>query len=333
MNWINRMGVGLIRTPIYNSKGSRLKGSKMGRMIDHICSNNLGFQSISASVIKNADISDYFFVMAVWHVPNILKADETIIKIDRAKIQINSDKIINNNYYSVLNNSIENYLEDLNTKECIEKLLGTSKLNDLGVSNTPAMPKTLLIINIAWSIEPGLDDNISGLLFADNAVILAESADELQKLFITLTEWCKRWDMNVNNKKCGIMAINCPTVNKYKYLGIEFNDQWNNKAFFKAKKIKAFKGYMRCYSILKRNDIPSKFKIMFATYGGKLLRMSATRCKPIQQVVDAATQTLAKCGKSAAMARLRQELSLTDLNIKTAIARTRAFGKWSGLRT
>ncbi|PVU89094.1 hypothetical protein BB561_005559, partial [Smittium simulii] len=49
MNWINRMGVGLIRTPIYNSKGSRLKGSKMGRMIDHICSTDLGFQSISAS--------------------------------------------------------------------------------------------------------------------------------------------------------------------------------------------------------------------------------------------------------------------------------------------
>ncbi|PVU93672.1 hypothetical protein BB561_003112 [Smittium simulii] len=55
---------------------------------------------------------------------------------------------------------------------------------------------------------PGLDKKISGLLFADDAVILAESADELQKSFDTLTEWCKRWDMNVNNKKCGIMAIN-----------------------------------------------------------------------------------------------------------------------------
>ncbi|PVU89456.1 hypothetical protein BB561_005343 [Smittium simulii] len=66
----------------------------------------------------------------------------------------------------------------------------------------------------------------------------------------------------------------------------------------------------------KKNDIPSKFKVMVikaiiqavATYGGKLFGMSATRCKPIQQVVDAATRTLAK-------------------------SRTRAFGKWSGLRT
>ncbi|PVU92716.1 hypothetical protein BB561_003648 [Smittium simulii] len=35
---------------------------------------------------------------------------------------------------------------------------------------------------------PGLDDKISGLLFSDDAVILAESADELQKSFNILTE-------------------------------------------------------------------------------------------------------------------------------------------------
>ncbi|PVU86850.1 hypothetical protein BB561_006525 [Smittium simulii] len=171
---------------------------------------------------------------------------------------------------------------------------------------------------------PGLDEKISGLFFADDA------------------------------QKCGIIAINCstdttfkiqnrliPSVKEYKYLGIEFNDQWNNKAFFKAKKIKTFKSYMGCYSILKKNDISTKFKIMIikaiiqavVTYGGELFRMSDTRCKPIQQVVEAATQTLAKCGKPAAMVRLRQELSLTDLNKKPAVARTRAFGKWLGLRT
>ncbi|PVU87319.1 hypothetical protein BB561_006387 [Smittium simulii] len=60
--------------------------------------------------------------------------------------------------------------------------------------------------------------------------------------------------------------------------------------------------YMGCYSILKRSDMPTKFKVMVinamiqevATYGGELFGMSATRCKPIQQVVDAATRTLAK---------------------------------------
>ncbi|PVU97025.1 hypothetical protein BB561_000847 [Smittium simulii] len=35
---------------------------------------------------------------------------------------------------------------------------------------------------------PGIKDKVSGLLFADNAIILAESADELQKSFDILTE-------------------------------------------------------------------------------------------------------------------------------------------------
>ncbi|PVU96745.1 hypothetical protein BB561_000983 [Smittium simulii] len=63
---------------------------------------------------------------------------------------------------------------------------------------------------------PGLDKKISGLLFADDAVILSESADDLQKSLNILTEWCKRWDMNVNSKKCGIMAINCSTDTTFK---------------------------------------------------------------------------------------------------------------------
>ncbi|PVU97026.1 hypothetical protein BB561_000846 [Smittium simulii] len=63
------------------------------------------------------------------------------------------------------------------------------------------------------------------------------------------------------------------------------------------------------------------------------LKVMVTNAIIQAQVVDAVTQTLAKCGKSTAMIRLRQELSLTDLNKKPDVARTRDFGKWSGLRT
>ncbi|PVU91538.1 hypothetical protein BB561_004348, partial [Smittium simulii] len=43
-----------------------------------------------------------------------------------------------------------------------------------------------------------IDNKIPGILYADDAVIPSESADELQKLFDILIKWCKRWDMNVN---------------------------------------------------------------------------------------------------------------------------------------
>ncbi|PVU89410.1 hypothetical protein BB561_005373 [Smittium simulii] len=50
-----------------------------------------------------------------------------------------------------------------------------------------------------------------------------------------------------------------------------------------------------------------------ATYCGELFGIPDNRYKPIQQVVDAATRTLAKCGKSATMVRLTQKLSLASI--------------------
>ncbi|PVU95956.1 hypothetical protein BB561_001485 [Smittium simulii] len=170
---------------------------------------------------------------------------------------------------------------------------------------------------------PGLKDKMHGLLFAGDAVILSVSAEKLQKSFYVLTEWRKRWDLNVNNKKCGIMKINCLSDTKFKIQN------------------QLIRRYMACYSILKRNEISTKFNVIVikaiiqavVKYGGKLFGMSTTRCKPMHQVVDAATRTLAKCGKSAAMVRFRQGLSLTGLNKKTVVTRTRAFGKWASLIT
>ncbi|PVU93538.1 hypothetical protein BB561_003212 [Smittium simulii] len=112
----------------------------------------------------------------------------------------------------------------------------------VGMMNTDhAQKDSVRVIDMELVNQLGID--------SANAILLAESTYELQKLFDTLTGWCKRWDMNVNSKKCGIMIINCstdttfklqnqliPSVKEYKYLEIEFNDEWNNKAFFKAKK-------------------------------------------------------------------------------------------------
>ncbi|PVU97433.1 hypothetical protein BB561_000531 [Smittium simulii] len=78
-----------------------------------------------------------------------------------------------------------------------------------------------------------------------------------------------------------------PPVNEYKYLGIEFNDSWNSKAFFKTKKTKAYKIYLRCYSL------PNLKK--------KKIVISTRKFKPIQQVIDAATQQLAKYKESVTM--------------------------------
>ncbi|OMJ21409.1 LINE-1 reverse transcriptase-like protein, partial [Smittium culicis] len=54
---------------------------------------------------------------------------------------------------------------------------------------------------------PGLTSRIPGLLFADDAVLLAESSVDLQTALNTITEWSDTWEMAVNASKCGIMTI------------------------------------------------------------------------------------------------------------------------------
>ncbi|PVU94708.1 hypothetical protein BB561_002341, partial [Smittium simulii] len=93
INWINKMGIGLTRTSVNNALGSRMKGTAIGRMIDHICSVNLHFQFIGASVIKNVDISDHFPVNSVWINSEITSYAEKTKKIDRKLITVEADKI------------------------------------------------------------------------------------------------------------------------------------------------------------------------------------------------------------------------------------------------
>ncbi|OMJ13691.1 Retrovirus-related Pol polyprotein from type-1 retrotransposable element R2, partial [Smittium culicis] len=61
--------------------------------------------------------------------------------------------------------------------------------------------------NIRGVWVTGLTSRIPGLLFADDAVLLAESSADLQDALNTITEWMDTWEMAVNASKCGIMTI------------------------------------------------------------------------------------------------------------------------------
>ncbi|OMJ15842.1 Transposon TX1 protein, partial [Smittium culicis] len=56
---------------------------------------------------------------------------------------------------------------------------------------------------------PGVPSRIPGLLFADDAVVLADSAENLQTSLDAITVWSDTWEMAVNASKCAIMAVNC----------------------------------------------------------------------------------------------------------------------------
>ncbi|OMJ19937.1 hypothetical protein AYI70_g4423 [Smittium culicis] len=85
----------------------------------------------------------------------------------------------------------------------------------------------------------GLTSRIPGLLFADDAVLLAESSADLQAALDTITEWSDTWEMAVNASKCGIMTISgelttdmtlqgqkVDSTDQYTYFGNIMNSKW-----------------------------------------------------------------------------------------------------------
>ncbi|OMJ19444.1 RNA-directed DNA polymerase from mobile element jockey [Smittium culicis] len=196
---------------------------------------------------------------------------------------------------------------------------------------------------------PGLSSRIPGLLFADDAVVLADSAENLQTSLDAITVWSDTWEMAVNAPKSGIMTISrklttdmtmqsqkASSTDHYTYLGYIMNSKWDASGTIKNNKNKVRKAVYAAYSFLRRSDVLTALKIKFINsvlmpigcYGGETFGICEARCKPIQSEIDKAIQMVANFGKSAAMERIRDELGITSVFMFTSTARERAYHKW-----
>ncbi|OMJ10580.1 hypothetical protein AYI70_g10236 [Smittium culicis] len=196
---------------------------------------------------------------------------------------------------------------------------------------------------------PGLTSRIPGLLFAGDAVLLAESSADLQAALNTITEWSDTWEMAVNASKCGIMTISgelatdmtlqgqkVDSTDQYTYLDYKMNSKCNVSGTTKNNKNKVRKAVYAAYSFLRRSDVFTALKIKFINsvlmsircYGGETLGMSEARCMPIQMEIDKAIRMVANVGKTAAMERIRDELCIASVFMRTSTARERAYHKW-----
>ncbi|OMJ17847.1 RNA-directed DNA polymerase from mobile element jockey [Smittium culicis] len=201
---------------------------------------------------------------------------------------------------------------------------------------------------------PRLTSHIPRLLFAVDAVLLAESSADLQAALDTIAEWSDTWEMAVNASKCGIMTISgelttdmtlqgqkVDSTDQYTYLGYIMNSKWDVSGTIKNNKNKVMKAVYAAYSFLRRSDVLTALKIKFVNsvlmligcYGGETFGMSEARCKPIQSEIDKAIQMVTNVGKSAAMERIRDELGITSVFMRTSTARERAYHKWPTSKT
>ncbi|PVU90895.1 hypothetical protein BB561_004659 [Smittium simulii] len=170
-------------------------------------------------------------------------------KIDNEKIKINADVIVNHNGFSILA-QIDNAADKLSVraKAAVNNIVSNLKLNKglktwiCLIDYAKAYNKTLYK-NLHMTVEvdgvhvPGLSKWIPGLLFADDAVVLAEPSDKLQISLDVMTKWSEIHKMTISAGKCGVMSVNYTLsgtfqlqnqtvliVKKYTYLEIIFTD-------------------------------------------------------------------------------------------------------------
>ncbi|MES9880684.1 MAG: reverse transcriptase family protein [Sedimenticola sp.] len=100
------------------------------------------------------------------------------------------------------------------------------------------------INNLRLGVPINDNDRISILLYADDIVLIAETADDLQRMLDTMHTWTYRWRLQVNASKTKTMHcrkpsmpvtdrqfkfgnINLECVNTYRYLGFHINEHLN----------------------------------------------------------------------------------------------------------
>ena len=90
------------------------------------------------------------------------------------------------------------------------------------------------------------NDNVSILLYADDIVLLAPCEQDLQRMLLTVRDWCRKWRMIINCEKTNIVHFRAATqprsdfvfsvgdshisyTSAYKYLGLWFNEHLDLK--------------------------------------------------------------------------------------------------------
>jgi len=172
------------------------------------------------------------------------------------------------------------------------------------------------------------ESQCSGLLFADDLVLLAPSKESLTSNMRRVEEWAQKWEMSFGISKCGVMLIRgidkgnedrndsdvtgtdrtgnlqgqtVLEVETYQYLGCLIDSKSKNlterlKVGVKDRLEKGKKVLAMGTPFLKSKSIPILLKIYYIksvlvpvlTYGSELYGMSIERTQPLQRVVDRA---------------------------------------------
>lgn len=204
-----------------------------------------------------------------------------------------------------------------------------------------------------------------GLLWADDLVVLIESVEALVEVLKALDEWVTTWEMPLGlddiGIKCAVMPVGVssqvleaadqdawtlggkkvPVVEKYVYLGMQFNQELNLADMVTFRVNKVSHKLHELLPTLHDFTIPLSVKLHVvkqlvettAKYGGELFGMHKTLAYPMEALICTALRAVFKVVRNTSKVCLYQEAGMLPMHVHWSAAKTRALGKWRRSKT
>ena len=188
---------------------------------------------------------------------------------------------------------------------------------------------------VGEGVEVG-DHSVSGLLFADDFVGMADTPEGLQKQIDAALKFTRKWRLSANVKKCAVMICNevepidfkwkwgdeeLPRVDQYTYLGVEFekNCSWDVHIRKLVEKGKARVGKLN--PILTDRHLDTRIKAVILNsvivppleYAGEVWEGNQKVAKELERVQTQAAKAILGCRMRTSTAAVRAELGIHSL--------------------
>jgi hypothetical protein len=193
---------------------------------------------------------------------------------------------VGSNFFPILSNLYSS------TTYAIKMNDGLSEEFDSNVGIKQGCVLSPILFNIFWSDLPNIfdrscdpvklfDENITCLMFADDLVLMSDTATGLQSCLSKLESYCAKWKLTVNTTKTKVMIFNkgghiirrfrftlnqsdIDIVTNYCYLGINFSASGNFNLAIESLHDKATKALFKLKQHNLRDNVVTAFKLFNA---------------------------------------------------------------------
>ena len=208
---------------------------------------------------------------------------------------------------------------------------------------------------------PGITGRAAKLDFADDQVLLAESANMLKEALDRMSLWADAHEMEFGVKKCGVMVMHgpqsdldnvvlrlqgqdVPRTTCYRYLGIMVDSEFSVDTMLMAREQRIRNATAACAPFLRCERIPISIRLTIlrscilpvATFGGEIWGFNKGHAARLQSAFDYGLKLVTlRSGRSRACASrvLYRETGIAPIEALAAAARLRLLLKAPRMKT